>query len=42
MTVTITDDIKRIGETWEYGVDLFPPFHRSRVLRENELHPLTE
>lgn len=41
-TVTIMDDIKDIGDTWEYGVDLFPPLERSRVLREEELRPLED
>lgn len=41
-TVTIMDDIRDLGDTWEYGVDLFPPLERSWVLREEELRPLNE
>jgi hypothetical protein len=41
-TVTVMNDIKDIGDTWEYGVDLFPPLERSWVLREEELRSLSE
>jgi hypothetical protein len=41
-TVRVMDYIHDTGDTWEYGVDLFPPLERSWVLPEEELRPLDE
>ncbi len=38
--VTIMEDIRARGDSWEYGVDLFPWRERSWVLLEEELRPV--